>query len=128
MKKACRIAAGLAASVSILAGCGGQPAVGQTVTGMLVRVGGPATQLGPPPPLPLPGTVVARNAGGQQFTATAGNGGRFELSLPPGRYWLTGHSPQVWVNNQQMLCSAQGAIHVTKRRPLRNIRVVCSIM
>lgn len=94
---------------------------------MLVRVGGPASQSGPPPPLPLPGTVVARDAAGQQFTATAGNDGRFELSLPPGRYRLTGHSPQVWVNNQQMLCSAQDAIHVTKRRPLRNIWVVCSI-
>jgi hypothetical protein len=47
--------------------------------------------------------------------------------LPPGRYRLTGHSPQVWVNNQQMLCSAQGAIQVTKRRPLRKIWVICSI-
>ena len=128
VKNACLLAAGVAASVSILAGCSGQPADGQTVTGTLVRVGGPATQSGPPPPLPLPGTIVARNAAGQQFTATAGNDGRFELSLPPGRYRLTGHSPQVWVNNQQMLCSAQDAIQVTKRRPLRNIWVVCSIM
>jgi len=126
-KKACRVAAGVAAGIFIL-GCSGQTADGQTVTGMLVRVGGPATLSGPPPPLPLPGTVVARNAAGQQFTATAGNDGRFELSLPPGRYRLTGHSPQVWVNNQQMLCSAQDAIHVTKRRPLHNIWIVCSIM
>ena len=127
MKKAWRVAAGVAVGVSILAGCSGQPG-GQTVTGMLVRVGGPAGQSGPPPPLPLPGTIVARNAAGQQFTATAGNDGRFELSLPPGRYWLTGHSPQVWVNNQQMLCSAQGAIQVTKRRPVRKVWVICSIM
>jgi hypothetical protein len=127
MKKACRAAAGVAASVSILAGCGGQPADGQPVTGTLVRVGGPATLSGSPPPLPLPGTVVARNAAGQPFTATAGNDGRLELSLPPGRYRLTGHSPQVWVNNQQMLCSAQNAIDVTKRRPVRNVWVVCSI-
>jgi hypothetical protein len=128
MKRACRVAAGAAAAVVlILAGCSGQPADGQTVTGMLVRVGGPPTLSGPPPSLPLPGTVVARNAAGQQFTATAGNDGRFDLSLPPGRYRLTGHSPQVWVNNQQMLCSAQDAIQVTKHRPLHNIWVVCSI-
>jgi hypothetical protein len=127
MKKACRVAASVAASVSILAGCSAQPADGQTVTGMLVRVGGPATQSGPPPPLPLPGTIVARNAAGQQFTATAGDDGRFELSLPPGRYRLTGHSPQVWINNQQMPCSAQDAIQVTKRRPVRKVWVICSI-
>jgi hypothetical protein len=127
MKQACRVAGAAAVGVAILAGCGGQPAGAQTVTGMLVRVGGPAAQSGPPPPLPLPGTIVARNAAGQQFTATAGNDGRFELSLPPGRYRLTGHSPQVWVNNQQMLCSAQGAVQVTKRRPPRKIWVVCSI-
>jgi hypothetical protein len=127
VKKACRVAVGAAACVSVLAGCSGQPAGGQPVTGMLVRVGGPTTKTGPPPPLPLPGTVVARNSAGRQFTATAGNDGRFELSLPPGTYRLTGHSPQVWVNNQQMLCMAQAAIHVTKRQPLRKIWVICSI-
>jgi hypothetical protein len=127
MRKPCRVAAGVAASVLILAGCSGQPAGSRTVTGTLVRAGGPAGKSGPPPPLPLPGTIVARNATGQQFTATAGNDGRFQLSLPPGTYRLTGHSPQVWVNNQQMLCTAQAAIHVTKRQPLRKIWVVCSI-
>jgi hypothetical protein len=127
MNRACRVAAGVVAGVLILAGCSGQPADEQTVTGMLVRVGGPPSLSGPPPALPLPGTVVARNGAGLQFTATVGNDGRFELSLPPGRYRLTGHSPQVWVNNRQMLCSAQDAIQVTKRRPLRNIWVVCSI-
>ena len=101
MKKACRVAAVAVASISILSGCGGQPTYGQTVTGMLVRVGGPATLTGSPPPVPLPGTVVARDAAGQQFTATTGKDGRFQLSLPPGTYWLTGHSPQVMVNNQK---------------------------
>jgi hypothetical protein len=127
MRKPCRVAAGVAASMLILAGCSGQPAGSRTVTGMLVRVGGPPGRSGPPPPLPLPGTIVARNATGQQFTATAGNDGRFQLSLPPGTYRLTGHSPQVWVNNQQMLCAAQAAIHVTKRQALRKIWVICSI-
>jgi hypothetical protein len=127
MRKACRVAVCVAAGASILAGCSGRAAGGQTVTGMLVRVGGPAGRSGPPPPLPLPGTVVVRNAAGRQFTATAGKDGRFELSLPPGTYRLTGHSPQVWVNNQQMLCAAQAAIHVGKHRPARKIWVICSI-
>jgi hypothetical protein len=127
MKKLCCVAAGAVASVLILAGCSSEPAGSRTVTGMLVRVGGPPGKSGPPPPLPLPGTIVARNAAGQQFTTTAGNDGRFELSLAPGTYRLTGHSPQVWINNQQMLCTAQAAIHVTKRQPLRKIWVICSI-
>ena len=125
--KACRVAAVAVASISILGGCGGQSAYSQTVTGMLVRVGGPATLRGSPPSVPLPGTVVARSAAGQQFTVTTGKDGRFQLSLPPGIYRLTGHSPQVMVNNQQMLCTADRTIHVTKRRSLRNIWVVCSI-
>jgi hypothetical protein len=128
MKRACAIAAGVAASVSILAACSGQPANGQTVTGMLVRSGGPAGKNGPPPSLPLPGTIVARDAAGQQFTATAGNDGRFRLSLPPGRYRFTGHSPQVRDNNQQMLCTAQAAVQVTEGHPVRSVSVFCSIM
>jgi hypothetical protein len=116
-----------AASISILAGCGGQPADGQTVTGRLVRVGGPAGLGGPPPPLPLPGTVVARNAAGEQFTATTGKDGRFQLSLPPGAYRLTGDSPQVVANGQQMPCTAGRTLHVIKNRPVHGIEVVCSI-
>jgi hypothetical protein len=78
--------------------------------------------------LPLPGTVIAQNvAGGGVFTATTGNSGRFQLSLPPGTYRLTGHSPQVMADGQQELCSAGRTIHVTSRRPVRNIWVVCSI-
>jgi hypothetical protein len=117
----------VAAIALILAGCSGQPAGSRTVTGVLVRSGGPAGLSGPPLPLPLPGTIVARNTAGRQFTATAGNDGRFELSLPPGTYRVTGHSPQVWVNNQQMLCTAQETVHVTKRQPLRKVWVICSI-
>jgi hypothetical protein len=127
MRKACPVAVGAAAIALILAGCGGPPAGSRTVTGVLARSGGPAGLSGPPPTLPLPGTIVARNAAGQQFTATAGNDGRFELSLPPGTYQVTGHSPQVRDNNQQMLCTAQGAIHVMKHEPFRKVWVFCSV-
>jgi hypothetical protein len=114
------------ASVFILAGCG-QPEPHQTVTGLLIRVGGP---LGPGQQqnrLPLPGTVVAQNVAGGQVAATTGNNGRFRLSLPTGSYRLTGHSPQVMVDGQQELCSAAGTVQVTRRRPVQDIWVVCSI-
>jgi hypothetical protein len=123
MRRVCCVIAAAVASVSILVGCSGQSGPHQTVTGLLVRVGGPA----PGSPVPLPGTVVARNAAGGQFTTTTGNDGLFQLSLPLGTYRLTGHSPQVMVNNQQELCVATRAVHVTRRKSLHNIWVVCSI-
>jgi len=123
MRRVGCVTAAAVASVSILAGCSGQPGPHQSVTGLLVRVGGPA----PGSPVPLPGTVVARNAAGGQFTTTTGNNGRFQLSLPPGTYRLTGHSPQVMGDGHQELCRAVRAVHVTRSRPLHNIWVVCSI-
>ena len=76
--------------------------------------------------MPLPGTVVARNAAGEFSTTTAKNG-RFQLSLPPGTYELTGHSPQVMGDGQQMLCRAAKTVHVTTDKPVRDTWVVCSI-
>ena len=115
------------ASIAILTGCSDQPGPRQTVTGLLIRVGGPATLSHQQNRAPLAGTVDARNATGAQFTTTTGNNGRFQLSLPPGTYRLTGHSPQVIVFSQQELCLAARAVHVTRYRPLHDIWVVCSI-
>jgi hypothetical protein len=117
------------ASVAILTGCGG-PSVQQggtdthqSVSGMLVRVGGPS----PGSPVPLAGTVAASNAAGHEFTAAAARNGHFALSLPAGTYRLTGHSPQVRVNGREMLCLAQQSLHLATSKPVRGIRVVCSI-
>jgi hypothetical protein len=126
MKKVCCMIL-VAASILILTGCSSQAGPRQTVTGLLIRVGGPATLSHPQNRVPVPGTVVARNAAGRQFTATTSNNGRFQLSLPPGTYRLTGHSPQVMVNNRQELCIATRTVRVTRRKPLHNIWVVCSI-
>ena len=123
MKQVCCIIGAAAISILILSSCSGQPGPHQTVTGMLVRVGGPVTLAAPPKPVPLPGEVVARNAMGRQFTAAIGKSGRFELSLPVGTYRLTGHGPQV----SGETCSASRPLHVTMPKPLHNIRVVCSI-
>ena len=108
-------------AVAILTGCSGT-ATYQPVTGTLVRVGGPS----PGSPVPLPGTVAASNAAGE-FTAVAGRNGHFQLSLPAGTYRLTGHSPQVRANGREMLCFAQRSLHVATSKPVRGIRVICSI-
>jgi hypothetical protein len=97
------------------------------VTGILIRVGGPATLSHQQNQHPLAGTVVARNTAGGQFTTTAGKNGRFRLSLSPGTYRLTGHTPQVVVNGRQQVCLAARAIHLTTHEPLHGISVVCSI-
>jgi len=123
MRRVCGITAVAVVSVSILTGCGAGPGPRQTVTGLLVRVGGPA----PGSPVPLPGTVVAKNAAGGQFTTTTGNNGRFQLSLPPGTYRLTGHTPEVMGDGQQGLCFDPQTIHVTMRTPLHNIWITCPV-
>lgn len=128
MKRIYSVIAAAMVTISILTSCSDQSGPRQTVTGLLIRVGGPVTLNHQQNQLPLPGTVVAQNvAGGGLFTATTGKNGRFQLSLPPGTYRLTGHSPQVMGNDQQELCSAGRTVHVTSRRPAHNIWVVCSV-
>jgi hypothetical protein len=111
----------LAVTTFMLAGCGGNPGGRQTVRGTFVRVGGPA----PGSPVPLPGTITARAATGRTFTATAGRNGRFTLSLPPGRYHVTGRSPLM--QSGQMICAATAELHVTRGKVTRPVAVVCSI-
>jgi hypothetical protein len=77
----------LALGLAVLASCGGDPGYQQAVPGTFVRVGGPA----PGSPVPVPGMITARAATGQAFTATAGQNGRFTLSLPPDSYHVTNH-------------------------------------
>lgn len=111
----------LAVGLAGLAGCGGNPGYHQTVPGTFVRVGGPA----PGSPVPLPGTITARTATGQTFTATAGRDGRFTLSLPPGTYRVTGRSPLM--QSGQMTCAATAELHVSRGQPAGPVTVVCSI-
>ena len=111
----------LAVTISILAGCAGSRGYQQTVRGTLVRVGGPA----PGSPFPLPGTITARAATGGTFKATAGPNGRFTLSLPTGRYRVTGRSPQIGSGNAT--CAATAELHVTRDKAAHPVTVVCSI-
>jgi hypothetical protein len=127
MKTVYSVVAAAAASISILTGCSGQSGPRQTVTGLLTRVGGPVTVSHSQNRLPVPGTVVARDGAGEQVSTTTGTNGRFQLSLSPGTYRLTGHSPQVMVDSRQEMCLAARTVHVTMREPLHNIWIVCSI-
>ena len=111
----------LAVGIAGLSGCGGNPGYHQTVRGTFVRVGGPP----PGARVALPGTITARLATGETFTATAGQDGRFELSLPPGTYRVTGRSPLM--QSGQMICAAMAKLHVSHDQPARPITVVCSI-
>lgn len=111
----------LAVAIGLLAGCGGSVGYQQNVTGRFVRVGGPA----PGAPFPLPGTITVRAATGQTFTATAGNNGRFKLSLPPGSYDVTGRSPLM--QSGQMICGAMAHLRVARGKPAAPVTVVCSI-
>jgi len=106
---------------AVLAGCTGSVGYQQNVTGKFVRVGGPA----PGSPVPLPGTITARAATGQTFTATAGSNGRFKLSLPPGSYRVTGRSPLM--QSGQMICGATARLRVARGKPAPRVTVVCSI-
>jgi hypothetical protein len=110
----------LALSFTVLTGCSAD-GYAQSVTGKFVRVGGPPPGL----PFPLPGTITARAVTGQTFTATAGNNGRFRLSLPPGIYRVTGRSPLM--QSGEMTCAATAALRVTRGKPAGHVTVVCSI-
>jgi hypothetical protein len=111
----------LAVTIFILAGCGGRPGYQQAVRGTFVRVGGPP----PGSPFPLPGTITARAATGGTFTATADRNGRFTLSLPLGRYHVTGRSPLI--GSGHAICAASAELHVTRGKATRPVTVVCSI-
>jgi hypothetical protein len=104
-----------------MAGCGASHNGYQTVHGRFVRVGGPA----PGAPVPLPGTITARTRSGQTYTASAGKNGRFQLSVPPGSYRVTGRSPLM--QSGQMVCNATAELHVTRGEHARPVTVVCSI-
>jgi hypothetical protein len=102
-------------------GPGRPDAAGAKVTGTLLRVGGPA----PGAPAPLTGTVTAADGAGGHFTATAGRDGRFRLSLPPGTYRLTGHSPLI--DSGAGLCTASRPAYVTRGKPVPPVRVICPV-
>ena len=83
----------------LAAGCassGAQPPATGHLTGKLVMEGGP---LGPggkqPGERAMSGTVTLAAAGHQPVTVKVGSSGAFSVPLPPGRYQVSGRSPQI---------------------------------
>ena len=80
------------------------------------------------PVRPVPGQVVAVNSAGTQSQVTVGDDGRFSMSLPPGSYQLTGHSPKVLLNGSAVQCSVARSVQITAHRTTRGIKVTCSLI
>jgi hypothetical protein len=83
----------------LAAGCasaGAQPPASGSLAGRLVMEGGP---LGPggkqPGERPMSGTVTFTAAGHQPVTVKVGASGTFSVPLPPGRYHVSGRSPDI---------------------------------
>jgi hypothetical protein len=126
MKRTMAGFASLIACLPLLAACtgNGNGAVGGgAVSGSLLRVGGPS----PGAAVALSGQVVATNSAGTRFTAAVGSNGRYRLALSPGSYQMTGHSPMVYVNGAQMLCTAMRPVHITAGKTTSGVDVICSI-
>lgn len=88
------------------------------VTGRLEGVGGPA----PGAPRPWPGTVAWR--GPTHGTVHIATDGRFLLSLPPGRYRVTGHSPRY--GDGRYVCRATRPLVVRAGSPV-HLDVLCQL-
>jgi hypothetical protein len=90
------------------------------VTGQLLRIGGP-------PGVPaegVPGTVVIEAADGQRITIRTGDDGHFSTTLAPGRYTVTGTSPQI--NDGHGTCGTDRPVVVAAGHPT-DIVVACHI-
>jgi hypothetical protein len=104
------------------------PADGR-VLGKFVRVGGP---LGPggkqPEDVPLPGTMRFTRAGHAAITVPVGNTGTFAVRLAPGRYRVSGTTPNITgePGNTQSTCSLSGTLAVPAGLT-RHVTVVCAV-
>ncbi len=98
-----------------------------TVTGRLVREGGPIGPGGKQPgEHPIPGQVRFTSAGRHPVRVKVGTSGRFSVRLLPGRYAVTGSSPGLDAPGGRGRCSEP--MHVTVRAPqVRKITVACIV-
>jgi hypothetical protein len=88
------------------AACSGPGPAEGTLTGHLYGVGGPA----PGAPRPWPGTVTLTGPGVRR-DVPVGAGGTYAVTVPAGRYTVTGHSPRY--GSGTYLCQAAGVVTVT---------------
>jgi hypothetical protein len=91
---------------ALTAACsGGNPADG-TLTGHMYGDGGPVTSARVAPS-PWPGTVVLVGPGVHRDVSVAA-GGSYSVTVPPGRYTVTGFSPRYGGG----ICRAAGTVRV----------------
>ena len=86
--------------------CSGHNRAGGTLAGHLYGVGGPAPGL----PWPWPGTVTLAGPGVPR-DVPVGASGSYSVTVPAGRYTITGHSPLY--GSGTYVCRATGAAAVT---------------
>jgi hypothetical protein len=127
-------------TAALLAACAGAPGPASTrgtassrgtVTGRFVLEGGP---IGPggrqPGPRPIPGTVQFSDGHHRLVLARVGSSGNFSVSLPAGRYAVSGHSPRVIeVSNgasREAPCSQSLSVTVTPRHTTR-VSLTCIV-
>ena len=83
----------------LAAGCasaGAQTPASGHIRGKLVMEGGPMGPGGKQPgERPMSGTVTFTEAGHQPVTVKVGSSGTFSVPLPPGRYQVSGRSPDI---------------------------------
>jgi hypothetical protein len=105
----------------LAAGCasaGAQPPASGHLRGKLVMEGGPLGLGGKQPgERPMSGTVTFTAAGHQAVAVTVGSSGEFSVPLPPGRYHVSGRSPDIMEvdggHSRELPCSQPASVVVS---------------
>ncbi len=117
-----------------LAACAGVPGPASargTVTGRLMLEGGPVSPGGRlPGQRPIPGTVQFTDGHHPPAVAHVDSSGDFSVSLPAGRYAVSGRSPRVIQvsdgANHEAPCSQPVSVTVTPRHTTR-VALTCIV-
>jgi hypothetical protein len=111
---------------------GGRARATGHVTGKLLIEGGPIGPGGQQPgERPIPGTVTFTAAGHRPVEVGVRASGTFSAWLPPGRYHVTGRSPDVETvtgsgKDLEQTCSQPSSVTVSARHATA-ISVICSV-
>ena len=102
------------------------------VTGRLLMEGGPIGPGGQQPgERPIPGTVTFTRAGHRPVAVGVGTSGKFSAALSPGRYQVTGRSPDIITvtdSGKDLVQTCAGPFSVTvSGRHAAAISVVCIV-
>ncbi len=82
-------------------------------------VGGPVNVT-----IPVAGSITIQ--GDAERTVEVGSDGAFSIAVPPGRYTLTGHSPQYNVNGGEGLCRGVKPV-VVRTGAITSVDVGCDM-